>query len=353
MSRSVVNSSDIEQKGLLDTGKRNNVSQDPGPLQSLGLMLDKHINLKQAKKIWGPRIHLLLRVMLVLTFIEDGFRTLMNFSGHTQQLCHVGLLGWLADMAPQGTYFLACIFALFGLIFQTGGAILLILAKYPAHVTKGLIAWSILQVFLNGQISTAEVVAETLSLIGGLLTLLAHTERDISPHVSLIGRILLPSVYVFRAESFFLDEMKHDETTSYAMYFAEMSAFLFSMILMIGMLLGSALAAVGLRSRMVALCLAILNVALAFYFHPFFLYVSFKNGGWVYEEDTMPIPDVALPDYAGPGDLSPEMVYDIHKYYFFMELSSSAALFLLAQLGPGEMAMQRDESLLPVTQGMD
>ena len=37
---------------------------------------------------------------------------------------------------------------------------------------------------------------------------------------------------------------------------------------------------------------------------------------------------------------------DLHRYYFFQGLSTTGALLLLAQYGPGELAVQEDEVLL-------
>ena len=39
-------------------------------------------------------------------------------------------------------------------------------------------------------------------------------------------------------------------------------------------------------------------------------------------------------------------IFDLHRYYFFQGLSTSGALLLLAQFGPGEIAVQEDEVLL-------
>jgi uncharacterized membrane protein YphA (DoxX/SURF4 family) len=39
-------------------------------------------------------------------------------------------------------------------------------------------------------------------------------------------------------------------------------------------------------------------------------------------------------------------IVDLHQYYFFQGLSTSGALLLLAQFGPGEIAVEEDEMLL-------
>ena len=58
------------------------------------------------------------------------------------------------------------------------------------------------------------------------------------------------------------------------------------------------------------------------------------------------MPHVALSKDMTPGDISSNEIYDLHRYYFFQGLSASGALLLLAQIGPGELAIEEDEELL-------
>ena len=46
------------------------------------------------------------------------------------------------------------------------------------------------------------------------------------------------------------------------------------------------------------------------------------------------------------GDFEPWLMLDLHRYYFFHGLSTSGALLLLAQFGPGKIAVEEDEVLL-------
>ena len=118
-------------------------------------------------------------------------------------------------------------------------------------------------------------------------------------------------------------------------------------MVIVGLVIGSSFVAAGLRSRVIALLLALINIIYVFYNHPFFLYVSRKDGEWVYD-DNMPIPAASLPDDVSIFDFDLEQIYDLHRYYFFMGLSTSGALLLLAQFGPGEYAVQEDETILPM-----
>lgn len=123
--------------------------------------------------------------------------------------------------------------------------------------------------------------------------------------------------------------------------------FLINTILFVGLVAGSALVAAGLRSRAVALVLALFSLAFVFFQHSFFRYVWLEGGDWKYDED-MPMPKVALPEDVSPTDLTMAEILDLHRYYFFLGLSSSGALLLLAQFGPGKLAVQNSEVILPI-----
>ena len=64
-----------------------------------------------------------------------------------------------------------------------------------------------------------------------------------------------------------------------------------------------------------------------------------------------------MPSVVLPADMDvttdPWQVYDLHRYYFFLELSMSGTLLLMEQLDPGGVALQQDEKLLLVTRGQD
>jgi hypothetical protein len=63
------------------------------------------------------------------------------------------------------------------------------------------------------------------------------------------------------------------------------------------------------------------------------------------------MPHVSLPEDVYPGDWDllqiRWQIYDLYRYYFFLGLSNSGALMLLAQFGPGEIAVQKDEIMIP------
>ena len=105
---------------------------------------------------------------------------------------------------------------------------------------------------------------------------------------------------------------------------------------------------VGLRSRAIALALAFVNLGFVCLMHPFYRFVWREGGEWKYDEAELrsSVPHVALPADASPRDLEPWQILDLHRYYFFQGLSTSGALLLLAQFGPGEIAVEEDEVLI-------
>ena len=92
--------------------------------------------------------------------------------------------------------------------------------------------------------------------------------------VQLLGRLLLPAVYVHRAGAFFLSSFSLDETTDLGAYFASLSTFALQTA---ALAVGSALVTTGLRSRTVALVLALLNVVAAVQ-HPFLRFLRYADG---------------------------------------------------------------------------
>ena len=129
------------------------------------------------------------------------------------------------------------------------------------------------------------------------------------------------------------------------MFISNLSLFVLNFLALIALLISSMLVSVGLRSRLIAFVLAIANIAYVFYSHPFLLYIYFSDGEWKLRD--MPMPNVVLPEGTtmSPDDLW--KVYDLHKYYFFLGMSTSGALLILTQFGPGDIALQKDELILP------
>ncbi|GMI30996.1 hypothetical protein TeGR_g469 [Tetraparma gracilis] len=294
--------------------------------------------MKHVARAWAPRLALLSRALLCATFLDDALRLALQPPGPMAMLGPV----------PLGA---AAFQPFVGLVVELFGSLCLIALFRPGRASLALAAWSLLQPFLFGQLSNALLVSSSLSVVGGLL-LVRASHVPTSPYAQLLGRLLIPAPYVCFAGWLLASSLELSETTSLPSYLADLSIFLVSFLAFLALLLGSALVALGLRSRKVALAAALANLAYAFHAHPFFLYASRCpdpvgcSRGWEYS-DAMPFPAVSIPFPLTPADFTLAEIYDLHRCYFFLAVSCTGALLVLAQAGPGEIAAQKDEAILP------
>ena len=186
--------------------------------------LDDIVSVKLLLRIWGPRFEFFVRLILVATFLDDSIRVATNFSEHTDQVVAAGQP--LAEASPHLIYYAAAVVLAAGLLAQSLGSLCLVALIQPDVATKALIGWAIVQPVLYAQLTNFEFVAESLSLVGGLLIMRAHlseqakrdgrrvpvgggtlcvpADPDSAPELAiartqLLGRLLLPSVYLYRA----------------------------------------------------------------------------------------------------------------------------------------------------------
>jgi len=329
-----------------------------GFLQRIGMQLEERFSLKKLLRVWGPRIEFVVRLMLVATYLDDSIRTATEFSQITSQVRD----GWLSSLSATSSELssvIATVAVSMGLITQFVGSLCLIAKLYPNVATIALIGWTILQPILYSQLSNIEFIAESLSLIGGLLLLRAHLVFEQSRHgdgarTQLFGRLLIPTLYIYYSWLFLMSAFSLDETNSVMSYVSSLSGFVINLAALVGLVLGATFVFFGLKSRLVSLILGVVNLGFIFYKYPFFRFAWRENGEWVYDEDNMSMPPVTLPinvDFGSPEFYA--LVYDLHRYYFFLGLSTSGALLLLAQMGPGEIAVQKSEILLPVARAQD
>ena len=317
--------------------------------------LNERQNVKLLMRLWGPRLEFLVRLMIVSNFFEDSLSTLTHFSEHATQVGEQGyVLKWFAGTYPGFAQVIATLALAIGVLAQLCGSVCLLALVQPDIATKVLIGWVIAQPLLYAQLTNFEFVAESLSILGGLLMLRAHLVFDRARNsggtrVQLVGRLLLPAMYLYYMGQFLCSAITLDETNGFVSYISSLSMFIINGVLLVGLVIGSTLVATGLKSRVMAMLLAILNLVFVFYQHPFFNMIKLEGGHWKYIEDNMSsMPHVVLPSDVLPNDLDPEQIYNLHRYYFYMGISTSGAFLLLAQFGPGEIAVQKDEAILPV-----
>ena len=331
------------------------------------LPLDEKVSVKLLLRVWGPRFEFAVRLILVATFLDDSFRAATSFSEHTKQLGEQAWLVWLAVASPELVSGIATVALSIGLLAQLLGSLCLLALVQPDAATKALIGWAVAQPVLYSQTTNLEFVAESLSLVGGLLMLRAALQlKDLKANrdsgggsapdgaaracarTQLFGRLLLPAVYMY-----------HTGHLLFSLFDHSLSMFVVNCAVLVGLALGCTLMAAGLKSRTVALSLALVNLVFVCYQHPFFGSVWREGAASKFVGEVDPfvewklrksMPHVAMPMDISAPDFEPWQITDPHRYYFFQGLSASGALLLLAQFGPGEIAVQEDEVLLPVVQ---
>ena len=332
--------------------------------------LDERVNVKLLLQVWGPRFEFVVRLLVVATFLDDSFRAATHFSVHTDQIGEQGYLKPLASTMPNLVSAIATVVLGVGVLAQSLGSLCLLVLFKPDFATKALIGWAIAHPVLYAQLTNFEFVAESLSLVGGLLILRAHlseqARRDdqhvmpsgggllctpsgdlpdaVVARAQLVGRLLLLTVYLYHAGLILLGNLadaQHRADHSLSMFAVDAAV-------LVVLALGCALIAAGLKSRTVALSVALVNLCFVCYQHPFFRYVWLEGGEWKYNEAELrkSMPHVALQEKSTADDFESWHIVDLHQYYFFQGLSTSGALLLLAQFGPGEIAVEEDELLL-------
>jgi len=333
--------------------------------------VDERVTIRLLLVVWGPAFEFVVRLLLVATFLDDSFRAATHFSEHITQVGEQGYLKPLAATSPELVGAIAMVALGIGLLAQSLGSLCLLANFQPDHATKALVCWAIVQPVLYAQLANGEFVAESLSLIGGLFILRAQISEqamrdgrrvpvgggglcapDDAPEAAiaraqLVGRLLLPAIYLYHALVIARDNLSgavdHTEYT-FPMLATEYAV---NAAVLVVLVLGCTLVAVGLRSRTIALSLAVVNLVVVCCMHPFFRFVWIEGGRWKYNEDAMraSMPHVSMNADDSPSDLLPWHILDLHRYYFFQGLSTSGALLLLAMFGPGEIAVEEDVML--------
>lgn len=339
-----------DNSGMTSNPGANN-SDSEGMVQKLVNQLDEKCNVKALKKVWSPRVEVFIRGMLVATFVEDSY----GMASHmTEQIQLISSVSTLSPALANGFAFVAL---LVGIVIQLVGSVCLVTLHHVDFATKALMGWAVAQPIVYSQLTNVEFLAEAMTLLGGLFLLRAHllrNEHDQEHMISLqkqqlIGRLLLPAMYVHCALKFLYSVFTAKATDSYLKFFEELSTMVVMIVVLISMILASSLVATGLKSRAVAVLLALCNLGLVLVKHPFFLMLSREKGEWKYNVENYSLPHIAMPDdFDIDVDSGSQEIYELHRYYFFLGLSSSAALMLLAQVGPGDMALQSNEVLLPI-----
>ena len=320
-------------------------------------MDERYGNMNKLFQHWQPRVEFVVRILLVASFVEDAVRMLTNFENHVVQVAAITLYNPTLATVAVGV----------GLCVQSCGALAVIANFKIRAATLALIGWTLTQPFLYAQGTNLEFLAESMSLLGGLVLLHAHHQlvpNDTKHITQFLGRLLLPSMYLYYGGMWMTSILfDNEETGSYFQYFTSLSSVLVVVLLSVGLLCGAGLVAVGLKSRLVATLLAVINLLYTVEQHPYYTYAwrNATTGEWEYDTIRMN-PAAVVVTATTPGDginvdgvaedvvLDYTELYDVHKYYFYLGVSTTGAFLLLALFGPGHHALQRHEVLLPTVQ---
>jgi len=307
------------------------------PFQRVMLSIDERCNMKTLMRMWGTRLDFIVRLMLVATFLDDSFRMATHFTEHTANVEQESMQ-WLLQKSPTLVSATAVIALGIGLSAQFVGSFCLLSLQHLDLATKALIGWVIAQPVLYAQLFNLDFIIESLSVLGGLLILRSHLVFDQSSdsaHIQLLGRLLIPPMALYHAFVYLSTVITPEESSNAFDFVSSLSMVVLYIMAFLVLVFFSVLVAVGLKSRLIALLLALINLGIVFYNHPFFRY------------DNMPIPHQLQGE-----DIDWDQIYDYHRYYFFLGISTSGALLLLTQFGPGEIAVQKNEVLV-VQRGKD
>jgi len=235
--------------------------------QRIMLRVEEQVSVKLLLKVWGPRFEIFTRCMLVTIFLVDSVGMAVHFSEQVGQFGS-GSFGFFA--------------VTLGVLVQSIASLGLLVKPSVGHVwCPLLIGWEVLQPVLYGQLANLEFVCGSLSIVGGLCLLMAHLQKESdseegksSAHntfqvgTELTGRLLLPSSYTYQAWLYLSMMMVSRDTSGVVDYLLKFSSSVVSAALLVILIIGCLLIAVGLGSRTVALGLAILNIAFVCYEHP-------------------------------------------------------------------------------------
>lgn len=298
------------------------------------------MNAKALVREWKHSVLQCILLLTVATFIDDSLRVVLNFDGHALIVVQLA-----AGLPPFQSYrrttkeILAGRCALLlSIVIQATGCLCVLGGGAAPFGCELLILWCVAHPVFYGQWNHAEFLAETVSLIGGLLVLRGYLDKERSgARCRLAGRLLLPSLYAYHAASALSKNLRdeyHAAEHTWAMY-------AYDACLVAGLVAAVLAVCLGLRSRIVALALALLNLCVVFVEHPFWAYRG------VTRRSQLPQAYWNSPIIGEIGaGVAPDQYCDLHQYFFFQGVSTTGALLLLAYHGPGDHAVQSDENVV-------
>jgi len=253
--------------------------------------------------------------LLVLTFLEDSLRVVQQWEGQ---------MAFMQSTMHLGYYLGATLLFLSMLVQTVGSLVVLHAALVPSaklglakRATWSLLAFTIVQPFMYGELTNIDFLCRSLTLSGGLLLCTFAQSKQLAsrPRASqwglpqsnfaadklqLFGRLMLTLLFFFEALA---------GSNSGGLHSLIEAPRLLPAVTAVALIAAAVLIAVGFKTEWSALLLAGGLVLLDLFWYPF----------W------------SAPSYRA----------DHMRYYFFQTLSVAGGLMLLAVHGPGAIALEK------------
>ena len=297
------------------------------------------------------RLQALAKVLVVTTFFEDALRVLLTFSVQQNSM---RIAGWQSPLLHTGLPALS-------FVVQSAGALLTVMPGSSKRSELGcyvLLSWCLIHPIMYRQETNVEFVLETLTIMGGLLILLSHcmlvsagrataqglpakavgssategADASRAHGVQAIGRVMIMSIFLYyafqRVHGYTQRVLASVQTSDWTAPIAEGA-------MIVALLYLSSLVIVGIKSRWVALLLAVGMFCSAVYMHPFWIYV--------FSTRTYRMEGVA---HMEGFEVDAFTMGDHQRYFFFQTMSTVGALLLLMVHGPGKLSMDEQQGSL-------
>lgn len=235
-------------------------------------------------------------------------------------------------------------------------------SQRPVIGCYSLLGWCLFHPFMYAQQSNREFVLETVTIMGGLGILLSHFQLEKesvvgkagllggkpavdsrssaalhADRVQMLSRIALVAIFLYYA---FLKV--HGYASNFSSPERDWAGPIAEGALICALLYLCALVIIGMKSRVVALLLALAMALSACYMHPFWQYYWYGGNYKMDGVEGMAGMEVDVYTYA-----------DHQRYFFFQTMSTVGALLLLVVHGPGKLSMDEQDGpvQLPTIKG--
>lgn len=238
------------------------------------------------------------RILLLSTFIEDGFRMIVQFNEQWIYLSREMFLGWLG---------LAPVFILANIVLQFGGSALIISNQKVMQGVQALMAVIVLQIIGYTTLHSFSFFLRTFSLFGSLLLVLAEA-RDNEGKSMFVGgltdeRETRTKTYLQLAGRCLIVLMQLSLIHGEMSFFRTLTTFIEGFLIV--------LVAIGYKTKLSAFVLVVLLLLTNMFINPFWNEYGYRA--------------------------------DVLRYDFFQTLSITGGLLYIVHLGGGDISMDRQK----------